>query len=510
MSRRADGPQGHFGLLARAAPFGAATVKERRLWSARPYLWNSVLSKTSWRARAAGYLAVFLPAAVYFTMRSRVLAQVSSLVISFGDNPLPQTGFWTARLTAVKVLGEYLRLLLWPARLSADYSYNQVPLFGWRLATWEDAKAVFALLLWMALAGAAVFGYRRARPVFFFLAFFMATLAPVSNLVVSIGSILAERFLYLPSIGFLGFLVWGARAACRHLPARWPGSRTVLPTALALACLALGARTYARNRDWQDERSLWTSAIQAAPNSYKTHHNMALVLLAQAQPDTAAATSEVEKSLAILDPLPDTRSLPSVYATAGLCYRARGDLPKALAVLLRGRNIDGAWNRAVQLRNRADGKSISAVGTPPLYLDLGRVYIDLGQPEKALEAFRFGRSIDPQPEFFQEMARTYSGMGQPEQAAISLLEGLAVDSSQTSLVSGLTRLYQETEPRSCALNQGAAGVSLNLNCPLVHTQLCTAAHNVVAMFAAMSDPASASATAQNAVRNWGCPAEMFR
>ena len=458
--------------------------------------------KTGWRARLAGYLAAALPMGVFLAMRSRALAGVSSLVISFCDNPLLGAGFWTARLTAVKVLGEYLRLLVWPGRLSADYSYNQVPVFGWRLSSLEDGKTVLALLVAIALAAAALAAFRRAKPLFFFVALFVAAILPVANLIIPIGSILAERFLYLPSVGFAGCLVWAARAARRRAPAGWP-------VALALVSLALGARTYARNFDWRDERSLWSSAVRSAPGSYKTHQNMALVLLAQPQPDFAAATREAEKSLAILAPLPDTRSVPSVYATAGLCYRTRGDLTKALAVLLRGRNIDRAWNAAVELRNRLDGKSISAVGTPPLYLDLGRVYRDLGQPENALEAFREGRSIDPQPAFFEEISRTYSGMGQPEQAAISLLEGLAVDSSQTGLVSQVAQLYQETEPQSCALDRGAAGVSLNLNCPLVHSELCTASHRVVKMFTAMRDPASASAAAQNAIRGWGCPASMF-
>jgi tetratricopeptide (TPR) repeat protein len=280
--------------------------------------------------------------------------------------------------------------------------------------------------------------------------------------------------------------------------------------ALALACLALATGTYARNFDWHDERSLWTSAVRAAPGSYKTHHNMAIAFLSQPQPDFAGATREVEQSLVILDPLPDTRSLPSVYATAGLCYRTRGDLSKALAVLLRGRNIDRAWNDAVSLRNRLDGKSISAVGTPPLYLDLGRVYLALAQPENALEAFRYGRSIDPQPEFFLEISRACRTMGQFEQAAISLLEGLVVDPTQTRLVSEVARLYQETEPRSCALNNIGKSVSLNLACPLVHTQLCAASHNVLEMYLQMRDPASATATAQKAVRSLGCPSEMFR
>ena len=461
--------------------------------------------KISWGVRVASYLAVLLPAATYFAIRSRVLAQVSSLLISFCDNPLQHTGFLTARLTAAKVLGEYLHLLFWPARLSPDYSYNQVP-----LSTWTDPGAILALLLWIAVAAAAVFSYRRAKRVFFFIAFSLVTIAPVSNLVILVGSIMAERFLYLPSIGFAGCAVWAALALYRYAPSHWPAARIVLPTALAVACLALATRTYARNSDWHDERSLWTSAVQVCPNSYKTHQNLAMVLLAQPQPDFAAATREVERALAILDPLPDGRSLPSVYATAGRCYRTQGDLPKALAALLRGRNIDHAWNEAFARRNRLDGKTVSAVGTPPLYLDLGRVYVDLGQPENALEAFRYGRAIDPQPAFFEEISQTYSGMGQPEQAAISLLEGIAVDSSQTSLVSQVVQLYQETAPQSCALVSAAAGVTLNVNCPLVHTQLCTASHNVVEMFTQMRDPSSAGATAQTAVRNYGCPAGMFR
>ena len=458
--------------------------------------------KVPWRVRTAGYLAVLLPAAVYFAMRQSALAQVSSLLISYCDNPLQQAGFWISRLTAVKVLGAYLGLLIWPARLSPDYSYNQMP-----LSSGADVKTIFAVLVWIAVAAAAFFSYRRARPVFFFIAFFAVAIAPVANLAILVGSIMAERFLYLPSIGFAGVLVWGWLAAYRRAPANWPPARMVLLPALALACLALAGRTFARNSDWFDDRALWASAVQVCPDSYKTHENLAMLMLAEPQPDYAAATREVERALAILNPLPDGHSLPGVYATAGQCYRARGDLARALAVLLRGRRIDQAWNAAFVERNRRDGKTVNAVGTPALHLDLGRVYVDLGQPENALEAFRYGRSIDPQPAFFEEIARTFSGMRQPGEAAISLLEGIAV---YPGLVSELTRLYQETAPEGCALNRAAAGVTVNWNCPEVHTQLCTAAHNVVEMFTRMRDPSSAGAIAQNAVRNYGCPAGMFQ
>jgi tetratricopeptide (TPR) repeat protein len=455
--------------------------------------------KATWQVRIAGCLAVLIPAAIFFAMRKSALAQVSSLLISYCDNPLQQAGFWISRLTAVKVLLAYLGLLLWPARLSPDYSYNQIS-----LSTGRDIMTIFAVLVWIAIAAAAFLAYRRARTVLFFIAFFAVTIAPVANLVILVGSIMAERFLYLPAIGFAGVVVWSALALRSRVPSKW------MLAALAVACLALAARTWARNADWVDERKLWTSAVQVCPASYKTHENLAMLALAQPQPDYPAATREVERALAILNPLPDDRNMPNVYATAGQCYRARGDLARALAVLERGRNIDRAWNAAFVERNRLDGKTVNAVGTPSLYLELGRVYVDLGQPEKALDALRYGRSIDPQPAFFEEMSHIYSGMGQPDRAAISLLEGLAVYSTQTALVNELTQLYQQTAQQSCALNRTVAGVAVNWNCPEVHTQLCTAAHNVVEMFTRMRDPSSAGATAQNAVRNYGCPAGMFQ
>jgi tetratricopeptide (TPR) repeat protein len=486
--------------LAAAAAIGIFAKESGVVLVAVIVIWEVAFTpKVPWRARIAGYLAVLLPCAVYFAMRQSALAQVSSLLISYCDNPLQQASFWISRLTAVKVLGSYLGLLIWPARLSPDYSYNQIP-----LSTGADWKTILAVVVWMAIAAAGYFSYRRARPVLFFIALFAATIAPVANLVILVGSIMAERFLYLPSIGFAGVLVWSALALRRRVPARRMGA------ALAVACLALAARTWARNSDWLDDRTLWASAVQVCPDSYKAHENLAMLMLAEPQPDFAAATREVERALVILDPLPDNRSLPGVYATAGQCYRARGDLARALAVLLRGRAIDRAWNAAFLERNRLDGKTVNSVGTPPLYLELGRVYLDLGQPENALEAFRYGRSIDPQSAFFEEISRTFSGMRQPGEAAISLLEGVAVYSTQAGLVSALTRLYQETAPESCALSRTAAGVTLNWNCPEVRTQLCTAAHNVVEMFTQMRDPSSAGATAQNAVRNYGCPATMFR
>ena len=105
----------------------------------------------SWKARLPSYLAAVIPCLVFLYVRAQVLGGVAATAFPFGDNPLMGADFWTARMTAVKVIGRYLALLVWPAGLSFDYSFNENPLFGWGLTSWEDVKAI--LSCWCAWEG---------------------------------------------------------------------------------------------------------------------------------------------------------------------------------------------------------------------------------------------------------------------------------------------------------------------------------------------------------------------
>ena len=493
--------------LALAATIGLFSKESAVVLLAAMVIYDLAFHQT-WRTRAAGYLALAVPFLVFFYVRGQVLARLPAGVVPFGDNPLMGAGFWTARLTAIKVIGKYLWLLLWPSRLSCDYSYNQIPLF-----TWGDWKALVAVAACAALAAVAIACYRRGKPVFFFIAFFFVTLAPTSNLAILIGTIMAERFLYLPSIGFAGCLVVTVYAVCR----RFPG---VAPASLALVAVAFAARTYTRNFDWFDDLSLWTSAAQACPASYKTHTSLATDLIAVKGAGLDSAVSEAGWSLAILDSLPDQRNISAVYANAGLCYRMKGDslaaprsdywYRKSLDALLRGERIDAVYNQEIRRENAARGKRISRSGWVPLYLELGRTYLRVSEPRQALEALAFGRALRPDPEFFEEMSAAWRALGDPQQAAIALIEGLALDSTNTRFASELVDLYQQTEPRSCALRNAGGSVSLNLDCPLVHSQLCTASRNVALLYRQRGQGATAASTVRSAINDLGCPAELFQ
>jgi len=232
--------------------------------------------RAKWSRRAVAYAVVALPFVAFFYLRGGLHAPMR---IDFTENPLVSAGFWTARLTAVKVVGKFLWLFFWPAHLSADYSYNAVLLFGWRASNWEDVKTLIALAVCLGaliLAALLAIRWRRTgKPLLFFLVFFFLALLPTSNLIVLIGSIMAERFLYLPSVGLAGCVVAAIYMLGQHPSLKVPAARRVAWAALGLACLALAARTYARNFDWRDGRSLWTSAVEVCPGSARPHYNLA-------------------------------------------------------------------------------------------------------------------------------------------------------------------------------------------------------------------------------------------
>ncbi len=208
--------------------------------------WSAPL-KHRWPFYGAGALA----AAAFLFARAQSHPQMQVL---FTDNPLESAGFVAARLTAVKVIGKYLGLFLLPLKLSPDYSFHAIPVFSVSEPA-EIVKAAISTLACATLLAAGIRYRRTHRDLFFFALFFFVALLPVSNLFILIGSIMAERFAYLPSIA-------------TRIPAR------SLQAAAAVLCIALAAATYARNADWADEASLWTSAVAAYPANAKAHLNL--------------------------------------------------------------------------------------------------------------------------------------------------------------------------------------------------------------------------------------------
>ena len=230
--------------------------------------------RSVWGRRIMSYAVLALPFVAFFGLRSQLHMH---LAVPFRENPLIGAAFWTARMTAFQVIGRFLWLFVWPTRLSAEYSYNSVPLFQWPPAGWQDLEASIVLALCVAGIALAVRMCRENKPLCFFVLFFFIALAPTSNLFILIGSVMSERFMYLPAIGLTGCAVGLTYAISRRFSQ--PALGKALWAAAGVLCLALGARTYARNFDWHDEATLWTSVTKVNPDNALAHLNLGSALL---------------------------------------------------------------------------------------------------------------------------------------------------------------------------------------------------------------------------------------
>ncbi len=211
----------------------------------------------------------------------------------------PSQALWTPFV----LVAHAARLLVWPATLSMDYSYDQIPLadspFDPRVLA-GLAIAAGLLLLCVRLA-------RRAPAAAFGLAFLAVAWVPVSNLLVPIGTFFGERLLYLPSAGFLiaigvlcaALLAPGERAPRQQVApqrARWRGVTQVL---LVVALLAGAAHTWARNPVWRDTGTVTADMVATAPRSVFAQYARGMYLSESA--DKAQQDGQPERARALLD-----------------------------------------------------------------------------------------------------------------------------------------------------------------------------------------------------------------
>jgi len=205
------------------------------------------------------------------------------------DNPLVAFhGAWRAANAAWVAL-RAAGLLLLPARLSSDYSFDALPL----IASPADPRLAALVAAGIGLGAGAILAARRAPRLAFGLAAALAAYLPAANLLLPIGTIFGERLLYLPSFGFCLALGIGLDRSWQRARGRWglPGAAAVALLA-ALLVAGHGLRAIDRNRDWRSNAEILLHDVQVFPRSAKLQSNAGAILLEQGRPEPALAAFE--------------------------------------------------------------------------------------------------------------------------------------------------------------------------------------------------------------------------
>ena len=230
----------------------------------------------------------------YLPFAVALLAFYLARVLVFGglaaglDRTTTTFGVTATRLVQLRVelVGGALQLLAWPSELQPFRGIApELPI----------GDPAFALpLLWTLAFGAAtvLLVVRRSYgPALFSALLFLGTFLPVLLRVQSIGQFpLAERFLYVPTLGAVAALALGLE---RLLPR---------PAAIAAVLAVAGAYAYRSSEQipvWHDEVSLYAAALEHEPESPYVHHGLGHALLRRAR--ETGSRADIEQALELFE-----------------------------------------------------------------------------------------------------------------------------------------------------------------------------------------------------------------
>eukprot|EP00602_Paraphysomonas_sp_CaronLab_P007303 CAMPEP_0185035494 /NCGR_PEP_ID=MMETSP1103-20130426/26972_1 /TAXON_ID=36769 /ORGANISM="Paraphysomonas bandaiensis, Strain Caron Lab Isolate" /LENGTH=963 /DNA_ID=CAMNT_0027572601 /DNA_START=413 /DNA_END=3304 /DNA_ORIENTATION=- len=220
----------------------------------------------------------------------------------------------------------YFFLLLWPIELSAEYAFDCIP----KVSDWHDngnyrvynACAMYAFLFAVGVWGFYRMVYRppsrvRSEAVLISLMFLVVPFIPASGVFLRLGTLLAERLLYIPSIGFCYLLcvmlleishpvcavvqtLWhkifrkGSSLRSQHFRRRY---MFVYWGVLLPILYFYSARTIYRNRDWADDATLFTAALNVCPRSAKLRLQLAKMYINEGDYKTAEQHITIAKDI---------------------------------------------------------------------------------------------------------------------------------------------------------------------------------------------------------------------
>jgi len=331
--------------------------------------------KRNWRL----YLPLAVAAAAAGTFVWRVLRAADTA--GFAVEGLPWQKYF---LTQCKVIWVYLRMFVLPYGQNVDHGYPLV-------ASWADPAALAGLAALVAALAAAWRLRSRFRLAAFGLFVFLLLIAPTSSLV-PIADPLAERRVYLPSVGLLLVAV--------ALLARWKVSPRALAGTLAAVVVLAGVLTHQRNAVWRSAIALWEDSVAKAPGNWRSHFQLAFAYYEDGRCAEAATHYQRVAELS----KPDARLLVNwalALDCAGSSEEALGKLSQAAALeptahvfsligMIRGKR--GERERALEALAEAERLDPRFA---MLYVYRGHVYASSGEDRAAAGEYRRALELDP-------------------------------------------------------------------------------------------------------------------
>jgi len=258
----------------------------------------------------------------------------------------------------------YLWKLIVPTGLCALHPYP------WTKGEAMPSYFYPAILGMLAYLGTAFYAFRKGyKELFFGLAFFLMTIAPVLQFMTIGEALWAERYSYLPYIGL--FFVIGYYVNKMETSVSFAKFQKPVLGVLAVAAVLCAWVSMNRIADWKDSPTLWYDVLEKYPDEKLAYVNLSHFFSEVGEFPKCQQFAEDGLKIA-----PDHYKL---WVNKAFCMMKQGKHQAAIPVLLQGEQKDP--------------------GHYELYYNLGICYDRIGNAEKAMEYY--DKTLEKEPDHIQ-------------------------------------------------------------------------------------------------------------
>ena len=317
---------------------------------------------------------------------------------------------------------KYIQNFIWPSKLAVLYPHPAD-----RILMIEAATCALVLI---SILGLCIYLGNRKRYLPVGWLWFIGTLVPVIGIVQAGAQAMADRYMYVPIIGLLIIIAWGAGEASAKMP-----YRTIL---LALsAAVVLSAAVICTRRQvayWRDNLTLFGHTLKVTQNNAIIHNSYGCALCDAGQAD--AALTEFQKALEIIPTFSKAR-----YNLGKLLF-SEGKLDQAVACFQGLLKIHGD-------------------SAEPYYY-LGLIHNKKRQPDQAAECFSQALRGDPNYiEAHSQLGGVYLAANQIERAIEHFNDVVRLDAGRTDAYASLGMAYMKKGRLDLAVSNWSRAVELN-------------------------------------------------
>ena len=394
-------------------------------------------------------------------------------------------------MTIPYLIMKYIMLLIAPISLSADYVITPVqslfsPLF-------LVSMFVIILLSFITYKLAPLPSGERdgVRGIIFGILFLLLTLLPVDN-IIPIVNPFAERYLYLPSVGFA--IIIGSILSCLPVRSTQTGlmahsswrvtHHSSLIAHCSLLIIIISIYSFAviqRNKIWIDDYSLWSDTVIKMPESSRAHYNLGNAFRMQGRLDEALK----ELNLALfLKP-----SLYEAHNNLGIVYEKLGQLDEAIKEYRMAIKLKPYYSKAhnnLGLIYEEQGRIDEAIKEYKLALslkpdfaeahnNLGVIYANMGQIDEAIKEFKLALSLNPDDvKAHNNLGNAYNEQGQLDESIKELKLALSLKPDYAKAHNNLGIVYKKQGRLDEALKEFLTALKLNPDDVITHYNMALA------------------------------------